>query len=118
LTYEPSRTHSANSDFATVGRYRGDTYSADANATYIVSQTTDFSLAWVFSEANYGQTHLTAAPPVDMRYQEHSINAAITRRFSQNFSARLQYDFDYYREPLMRGANDYRAHTVFAVLNF
>src|SRR6185437_12883847 len=77
LTYEPSRTHSANSDFATVGRYRGDTYSADANATYIVSQTTDFSLGWVFSEANYGQTHLTAAPPVDMRYQEHSINAAI-----------------------------------------
>jgi hypothetical protein len=118
FTYEPSRTRSANSYAATVGQYRGDTYSADASSTYVLSETTDFSLGWYFSEANYGQANRTAAPPVDMRYQEHSIDAALTRRFSQNVSARLQYAFDYYRDPGSRNANDFRAHTVFAVLNF
>ena len=118
FTYEPSKTHSANSDVAAVGEYRGDTYSADASGTYVLSQTTDFSLGWNFSEANYGQANRIAAPPIDMRYQEHSIDAAITRRFSQNVSVRLQYSFDYYHEPSSRGANDFRAHTVFAVLNF
>jgi len=118
FTYEPTRTHNANSDLATVGKYRGDTYSADASSTYVLSQTTDFTLGWIFSEANYGQANRIAAPPIDIRYQEHSIDAALTRRFSENVSARLQYSFDYYREPSSRGANDFRAHTVFAVLNF
>jgi mono/diheme cytochrome c family protein len=118
FTYEPSRTRSANSDAATVGQYRGDTYSADASSTYVLSATTDFSVGWVFSEANYGQANRTAAPPVDMRYQEHGIDAALTRRFSQSVSARLQYAFDYYHDPGSRNANDFRAHTVFAVLNF
>lgn len=117
FTYEPTRTRSANSDAAIVGEYRGDTYSADASSTYVLSETTDFSLSWFFSEANYGQANRTAAPPVDMRYQEHGIDAALSRRFSQNVSARLQYGFNYYREPGSRGANDFRAHTIFAVLN-
>ncbi len=118
FTYEPSRTHTANSDVAAIGQYRGDTYSADASGTYILSQTTDFTLGWVFSEANYGQANRTAAPPVDLRYQEHSIDAALTRRFSDNVSMRLQYSFDYYHEPSSGGANDFRAHSIFAVLNF
>ena len=118
FTYDPTRTHTANSDVAAIGRYRGDTYSADASGTFVCSQTTDFSLGWVFSEANFGQANRIAAPPVDLRYQEHSIDAAFSRRFSPNVSGRLQYSFDYYRDPGSRGANDYRAHTVFAVLNF
>ena len=117
LTYEPSKTHTANSGAPTVGAYRGDTYSADASGTYVLSETTDFSMGWTFSEANYGQGRAIGSPPVDIRYQEHSLEAGLTRRFGKNISARLQYSFDYYNEPSSGGANNFRAHAVFAMLN-
>jgi len=117
LTYEPSSTRTFNSDFPAVGPYRGDTYSADASSTFVLSQTTDFTLAWNFSEANYGQSNRGVVGPVDMRYQEHSIDAGLSHRFDKNLSGRLQYSFDYYREGTSGGANDFRAHAVFAVLN-
>ena len=118
LSYEPSHTHTLNSASLLVGPYGGDTYSADASGTYVLSQNTDFSLGWNFSEANYGQKKGITTPPVDIRYQEHTIEATLTRRFGKNVSGRLQYSFDYYREPSSGGANDYRAHAVFAMLNF
>jgi mono/diheme cytochrome c family protein len=117
FTYEPSKTHTANSDAPTVGPYRGDTYSADASGTYVFSETTDLFVGWNFSEANYGNIHPLTAVPTGMRYQEHSLETGITRRFGKNISGRLQYSFDYYREPSSSGANDFRAHAVFAMLN-
>jgi hypothetical protein len=117
LTYEPSKTHTANSDVIAVGSYRGDTYSAEASGTFVLSENTDFSLGWTFSEANFGQSKAITSPPVDIRYQEHSVEAGLTRRFGKNVSGRLQYSFDYYREPSSGGANDFRAHSVFATLN-
>lgn len=117
FSYEPSSTRSANSPAPTVGQYRGDTYAADASGTYVLSQTTDLTLGWVFSEANYGQSKATTAVPVGMRYQEHGIQAALSRRFSKNLSGQLQYSFGYYHEPSSGGANDFRAHSVFATLN-
>jgi mono/diheme cytochrome c family protein len=116
ITYQPSQTRTANSGAPTVGLYRGDTYSADASGTYVLSQTTDFSMGWTFSEANYGQPRNNVVP-VGIRYQEHSLEAALTRRFGKNVSGRLQYSFDYYRENSSGGANDFRAHAVFATLN-
>ena len=117
FTYEPTSTHTANSDVASIGLYRGDTYSADASSTFILSETTDFTVGWNFSEANYGQSNRATVGPVDMRYQEHSIDTALTRRINKNLTGRLQYSFDYYREGSSGGANDFRAHAVFAVLN-
>jgi hypothetical protein len=119
FSYQPSKTRSANSDAATVGKYKGDTYSANVNGTYVLSETTDFSFGWVFSEANFGQNHTTSVGtvPVGIRYQEHSLQAALSRRFGKNVSARLQYSFDYYREPSSADANNFRAHTAFATLN-
>jgi hypothetical protein len=56
--------------------------------------------------------------PVDITYQEYGIQAALTRRISKNLSGGLQYSFNYYHEPTTANFNDYRAHTVFATLNF
>lgn len=122
FSYQPSHTRSANNSVLTVGRYHGDTYSADASGTYVLSQTTDLFMGWVFSEASFAQDKAdlltpTGTVPVDIRYQEHSLQAGLTRRFSKNLSGRLQYSFDYYREPSSGGANDFRAHTIFASLN-
>ena len=117
FTYEPTSTRTANDNFPAVGPYRGDTYSADASSTFVLSETTDFTVGWNFSEASYGQGNRTAVGPVDMRYQEHSIDASLSRRINKNLSGRLQYSFDYYREGDTGGVNDFRAHAVFAVLN-
>src|SRR2546423_14313883 len=46
FSYEPSRTRTANSGARTVGPYRGDTYSANANGTYVLNQTPDLSIGW------------------------------------------------------------------------
>ncbi len=122
LSYQPSTTRTANNNISTVGPYHGDTYSADASTTFVLSQSTDLFLGWVFSEANFGQDNAvllapTGTVPVDIRYQEQSIQAGLTRRFSKNLAGRLQYSFDYYHEPSSGDANDFRAHTIFATLN-
>jgi hypothetical protein len=117
LTYDPSTTHTFNSHAPSVGTYEGDTYSADASSTFVCSETTDFSLGWIFSEANFGEGRITATPPANIRYQEHSLEAAVTRRFGKNVTGRLQYSFDYYRERSSGGANDFTAHAIFVTLN-
>jgi hypothetical protein len=117
FSYEPSGTRSANSGVPVVGSYRGDTYSADASGTYVLSRNTDFSVGWNFSEANFGQKNGPTVVPVGIRYQEHGVEAALARRFGKNVTTRLQYNFDYYHEPSSGGAADFRAHTVFATLN-
>ena len=84
-----------------------------------MSETTDLSFGGIFSEANYGSSHAVEVATVlrSGRYQEYGLNAAIARRFGKNMSARLQYSFDYYREPSTADANNFRAHTIFATLN-
>ena len=42
--------------------------------------------------------------------------ATLSRRLTKNFSTRLQYGYFHYAEPSLSGANDYQAHTIFAVL--
>ena len=118
FSYQPSQTRNANSSSPTIGPYHGDTYTADASGTYVLSQNVDFSLSWNFSEASFDQNKAATADPADIRYQEHGIEAALARRFGKNVTTRLQYNFDYYHEPSSGGAADFRAHTVFATLNF
>ena len=120
FTYQPSKTRSAFSDLAPVGKYDGDTYSAGVNTTYVLSQTTDIWIGWTFSQGDFGANHALAAAtvPVGIRYQEHSLQAGLGRKFGKNVSGRLQYAFEYYHEPTSGDANDFRAHTIFATLNF
>ena len=120
FSYQPSNTRNADSSNPAVGLYRGDIYTADASGTYVLSQTTDLTITGFFSDANYGQGKAIAEAtvPVDITYQEYGIQAGLTRRFSKNLSGSLQYGFNYYHEPTSANINDFRAHTVFAMLNF
>ena len=72
--------------------------------------------------ADYSQNEFPVAlgspPPLGIRYQQHAVQAALSRRINQHFSTRLQYGFFYYNEPTLAGANDYRAHTVLASLTY
>jgi hypothetical protein len=118
FSYQPSKTTTANSGNPALAPYKGDTYSADVSGTCVLSQTTDFTVSGIFSDADYGQHSTTATVPVDIRYQEYGLVAGLNRRFNKNLSGGLQYSFNYYHEPSSGGANDFRAHTVFATLNY
>lgn len=118
FTYQPTKTKTVNSDVPAVSVYEGDTYSADLSGTYVLSQTTDFTVTGIFSDADFGQNHAAATPPVDMDYQQYGILAGLTRRFGKNLSGSLQYGFNFYHEPSSGNANDFRAHSVFVTMNY
>jgi hypothetical protein len=98
--------------------YRGDIYTVLASGTYIFSKTTDLFAGYSFSEANYAQNNFAGGLPLGIQYQQHSVQAGLSRRFGKNISARLQYRFDYYDEPGSGGATHYRANSVFGMLTF
>lgn len=118
FSYQNSKTTTAAAGSPTVAPYRGDIYTVLANGTFVVNQTTDLFMGYVFSEANYGQDNFTAGQPLGLQYQRHSVQAGISRKFRKNISTKLQYRFDYYDEPSSGGANNYFAHSIFGVLAF
>lgn len=118
FSYQPNKTTTADSGYPVSAPYKGDTYTADLSGTYVLSETTDFTVTGIFSDADYGQRSTTATVPVDIRYQEYGLTAGLNRHFNKNLSAGLQYGFNYYHEPSSGDANDFRAHTVFATLNY
>ena len=98
--------------------YQGDIYTVLASGTCVLSQTTDLFAGYSFSEANYAQNNFAGGLPLGIRYQRHSAQAGLARRFGKNISAKLQYRFDYYNEPSSGGAANYRAHSIFGTLTF
>lgn len=118
FSYQPNKTTSANSGYPALPPYKGDTYTADLNGTYVLSQSTDFTVTGIFSDADYSQRATIATVPVDIEYQEYAVLVGLNRHFNKNVSAGLQYGFNYYHEPSSGNANDFRAHTVFATLNY
>jgi hypothetical protein len=118
FSYQTSMTTTAADGSPAVVPYSGDIYTVLANGTYVFSQTTGLFAGYSFSEANYGQNNFAGGLPLGIQYQQHSVQAGLSRRFGKNISARLQYRFDYYDEPGSGGATNYRAHSLFAMLTF
>jgi hypothetical protein len=118
FSYEPSRTTTATYGFAAIAPYEGKTYSVIANGTYVLDEKSDLFAGYVFSTANYSQNNAAAGVPLGIDYQMHGAQVGLGHRFNQDISGKLQYRFNYYEEPSVGGANNYRAHTVFASLTF
>jgi hypothetical protein len=117
FSYQPNKTTTVDSGNPSLAPYKGDTYTADLSGTFVLSQTTDFTVTGIFSDADYAQPKTTLTVPVDIEYQEYGLLAALNRRFNKNLSGGLEYGFNYYHEPSSGNANDFRAHTVFATLS-
>jgi hypothetical protein len=118
LSYEDSTLTTASDHSAAVVPYRGDVYTALADATYVLSQNTDLFAGYFFSSADYSQNDFSKGLPLGIEYQRHSAQVGLSRRFGKNVSAKLQYRFDFYNEPSSGGANNYLAHSVFGTLSF
>jgi len=51
-----------------------------------------------------------------IRYQQHAVQAVLSRRINSQLTTRLQYGFFYYDEPTSGGVANYKAHLLFASL--
>ena len=71
-----------------------------------------------FSYADYGQTNYAAGLPVGLQYEQHALQAGLSRRFGKNITVQLKYGFYCYNEPNIGGANNYVANSVFATLSY
>jgi hypothetical protein len=121
-TFSYQRTRTTTASGGLIPPYQGGVYSALANGTYIFNPATDLTLNYSFSLGDYAHndsvSNPDSPPPLGIRYQQHAVQAVLSRRVSKNFTARLQYAFYFYDEPTAGGATDYKAHTIFATLTY
>jgi mono/diheme cytochrome c family protein len=122
FSYQDSITTTANNGSTAIVPYRGDIYSALASGTYVLSQASDLFLAYAFSYADFSQGNFGSATdgglPVGIRYQQHAMQAGLTRRIGKNLITKLQYSYFYYAEPSSGTINNYAAHAIFATLTY
>jgi hypothetical protein len=118
FSYQPSRTTTMTAGSPAIAPYEGDTYSVIANGTYILDKSSDLFGGYVFSKADYSQNNAAAGVPLGIDYQMHGAQVGLAHRFNKDISGKLQYRFNYYEEPSSGGADNYRAHTVFASMTF
>jgi hypothetical protein len=113
FSYSQTRTVSGFNGLAGVVPYEGDIYSVLTTANFIINNSTDWNVSYVFSHADYTQNNQDQSLPLGIDYDRHGIVTGFTRRFGKRISATLQYGFFYYAEPTSGGANDYTAHAIF-----
>ena len=118
FSYQPSASVTADNGIAAIAPYRGNIYSVMANATCVLSETTDVFANYFFSEADFAQNNFTGGLPVGLEYQQHSIQVGATRRFTKRLSTKLLYGFNSYHDPSNGGALNYNANTVMAALTY
>jgi Planctomycete cytochrome C len=120
FSYQDTRTATASAGL--IPPYKGGVYSALINGTYIFNGTTDLSLNYSFSLADYSHDNSSAnpnsPPPLGIQYQQHAVQAALSRRINKNLTTRLHYGYYYYDEPSLVGVNNYEAHSVFITLTY
>lgn len=116
FSFQDSSTVTAANAAPAVAPYRGGTYSALASVTYVLNRNSDLLLSYSFSHSDFEQDNFAAGLPVGLRYQQHALQAGITRRLSKCLTTRLQYGYFYYNEPTSGGANNYTAHSIFGML--
>ena len=120
VSYEENVTRTAGQPL--VPAYKGNIYSLLASGTYILSDSTDLSVNYTLSMADYTQPDLpfnaSSPPPLGLRYHQHALQAALSHRVSKNLTTRLQYGYYYYGEPTSGYANNYRAQALFATVTY
>jgi cytochrome c len=120
FSYQDTSTTTASSGI--IPPYKGGVYSALVGGTYLLDKATDLLLNYSFSLADYSQANFqpspTSPPPLGIRYQQHALQAAISRRLSKRLTTRLQYGYYYYDEPTAAAVNNYRVQSIFATLTY
>lgn len=117
FAFQDTRTITADHGSPALAPFKGHIYSVLQTARYLLSESTDVSLSYDFSCADYSQGNEAGGLPLGIDYRRHGARAGIGRRFYKRFLANLEYAWFLYDEPSSGGFNDYTAHGVFATLH-
>jgi len=116
LAWHDTRTLAADNNNAAVEPYRGDIYSVISSATYALTERTDLHGSYSFAYADYAQDNFSDGLPLGLEFRRQGIEVAISRRWLDTISTRLQYGFYKYDEPSRGHFTDYTAHAIFATV--
>ncbi len=116
VSWQESRTETADYGFPVVVPSRGETLSLLGSSTFVLSAKTDLSGSYTFSRARFGQDNFVSGLPLGIDYDLHGLQVGVTHRFNPRVMVGLQYGFYQYEEPTARGFSDYRAHLIYATL--
>lgn len=114
ISYQETTSESRHDRSAAVVPYRGATWSVMGNARFVLSEKTDLTGSYTFSNADFRQTHFTTGLPLGMDYELHGIQAGFVTRRTKDLTLKLQYGYYRYAEPSSGGVNDYTAHALVA----
>jgi hypothetical protein len=114
-SYQNSRTTTADHESPSVAPYGGESWTALPSIALPLNDRTDLSLSYVFNRARFGQDNIESGLPLGVDYDRHAVHVALVHRFSNSFSARLQYGYFSYHESSAAGLPDYSAHQVLLV---
>jgi len=118
LVYSDSRTATAQNGVDYLVPWEGDVYSSITAATYLLAPATTLNVSYAFSMSDYGQDNFATGLPAGVDYDRHALQLALSHEFAGQVRATAGYGFYQYREPTLGGAADYRAHSIFASVNF
>src|SRR5204862_3097239 len=117
FSYRDTRLETSSDFSPTVVPYKGGVYSVLGSANYVLSQSMDLQTTYSFSRARYGQSNETAGLPLGIDYEMHGLETGLSHRLSKNVTTHLKYGFYYYDEISSAGANNYKAHAIFASIS-
>src|SRR5205085_852433 len=116
LSYQESKTWTADHGNPSVVPYEGDILSIAASPTFAFTPQTDLTGSYSFSRARIGQHNAADAAPLGIDYDLHSVQVGVSHRVNVHLTTSLQYGFFQYDEPTAHGFNDYTAHLIFRSL--
>lgn len=89
------------------------------NAGFVLDDKTDLNVGYYYYRAADSQNDIGSyGLPLGTDAEEHSVNATLTRRITNNLRWRLQYAFTHYQDFASGGAYDYDAHLVYTSLQY
>ncbi len=118
FSYQDSSTFTADNGSTAVAPYQGSTYTAFANATYVLNKDTDLFVAGSYAYSDYAQNNFAGGLPLGLQYQQQMIQAGLTRHITKNITTKLQYSLFHYNEPTSGGLANYTANAIFGMVTF
>ena len=117
--YVISETKTPASDYTqAILNSQNNYWTLNFNAGFVLDDKTDLNLGYFYYRAADGQNAVVNGLPLGTDAQEHSFNAILTRRLTQNLRLNLKYAFTHYEDFASAGSYNFDAHVIFTSLQY
>ncbi|HUF64049.1 MAG TPA: c-type cytochrome domain-containing protein [Verrucomicrobiales bacterium] len=126
LSFQDVHSRTENNGDPAVADYDGTIYSLTVGGTFLLDKRTTLSAYYTYSQGDFsqdgfyrdssGQPQTLSGLPLGIEYDQHSLQAGISRQFNDKLEASLQFRYFRYQEPTSSGINDFDAHGVYLSL--